>query len=246
LVTVAESDSTIGALQPKLLSLIDKGYFEYAGACGGFLDKYGYPFLRGRVFYTIEKDEKQYDNLSEVFWTSGAALFLRADALKRSGDLDEEFFLHMEEIDLCWRMHLVGYKLMVIPASIVYHYVGAALPQGSFMKLYLNHRNNIMMMIKNLGKKNLLPTILIRTILDIINIFYSSIVKLDFKHAWAIIQAYLWLVFHPKLIIYKRRSVQNLRTVEDDQFSNLIYPRSLILDYFVKGKKTFSSLIFRI
>ncbi|MCK4755289.1 MAG: glycosyltransferase family 2 protein, partial [Calditrichia bacterium] len=124
LVNVAESDSKIGALQPKIRSLIDDGYFEYAGASGGFMDKYGYPFLRGRIFYTIERDEGQYDDKSFVFWTSGAAMFVRAEALEKSGDLDEDFVHHMEEIDLCWRLHLVDYRLKVIPESVIYHYAG--------------------------------------------------------------------------------------------------------------------------
>jgi len=148
----------------------------------------------------------------------------------------------MEEIDLCWRLHLLGYHLRVIPASRVYHYVGAALPQGSFMKLYLNHRNNIIMIIKNLQVKNLLSTLSVRVILDAINIAYSSLIKFDFKHAWAIIQAYIWILLHIHLVIKKRKIVQNLRVKTDAEYWDLIYPRSLIIDYFVRGKRTFASL----
>jgi GT2 family glycosyltransferase len=152
----------------------------------------------------------------------------------------------MEEIDLCWRLHLFGYKLKIIPSSVVYHYVGAALPQGSFVKLYLNHRNNIVMIIKNLQWRNLLTILLARIILDSINIVYSSLVKLDFKHAWAIIRAYLWIIINISFILNKRKDVQSQRVNKDADYWNLIYPRSLILDYFIRGKKTFSSLKFTI
>jgi GT2 family glycosyltransferase len=246
LVAAAEKDATIGALQPKLLSMIDEGYFEYAGASGGYMDRYGYPFLRGRIFYNIEKDEGQYDDECEVFWTSGAALFIRSDAIKASGNLDEDFFLHMEEIDLCWRLHLVGYKLKIIPSSVVFHYVGAALPQGSFVKLYLNHRNNIIMILKNLEWRNLFAILLARITLDSINIIYSAFIKFDIKHAWAIIRAYLWLFINISFILNKRKIVQSQRVNRDADYWNLIYPRSLIFDYFIRGKKTFSSLKFKI
>jgi GT2 family glycosyltransferase len=171
LVDAAEKDKSIGALQPKILSLIDKDYFEYAGASGGFIDKYGYPFLRGRIFYTTEKDCGQFDDDAEVFWTSGAAMFIRADVLKTSDVLDEDFVHHMEEIDLCWRLHLTGFKLKVIPASVIYHYAGATIKPESFMKLYWNHRNNIFMLIKNVEGKNLFKLLFVRYILDCINIF---------------------------------------------------------------------------
>ena len=234
LVAVAEKDDTIGALQPKLLSMIDEGYFEYTGASGGFLDKYGYPFLRGRIFYTIEKDEQQYDDERDIFWASGAALFLRSEALKKSGN--------MEEIDLCWRLHLVGYRVGIIPSAIVYHYVGASLPQGSFMKLYLNHRNNIMMMIKNLERKNLIKLLTIRYMLDLINIFFAGMVKFDFKHSYSIIKAHIWIVSHLGLILEKRKQVQKLRKVSDKEYQDLIYQKSLVISYFLKGNKTYSSL----
>jgi len=244
LVAAAERDDTIAALQPKLLSMIDEGYFEYTGASGGFLDRYGYPFLRGRIFYSIEKDEQQYEDEKNIFWASGAALFLRSAVLKESGTLDEDFFLHMEEIDLCWRLHLCGYRLMVIPSAVVYHHVGASLPQGSFMKLYLNHRNNIMMMVKNMEGKNLFRILSMRYILDLINIFYAGLVKFDFQHAYSIIKAHIWLIFHLGMILTKRKSVQKQRKVRDKDYQHLIYQKSLVIDYFVKRKKTYSSLNF--
>jgi GT2 family glycosyltransferase len=244
LVQAAEKDSNIAALQPKLLSTIDKGYFEYAGASGGYIDKYGYPFLRGRIFYTIEKDNGQYNSEADVFWTSGAALFIRSQVLIKSGSLDEDFFLHMEEIDLCWRLNLLGYRLKVIPESIIFHHVGASLPQGSFMKYYWNHRNNIIMLIKNLERKKILKTLIGRLFFDLINIKYSILLRRDLNHAFAILKAYGWIVTHFKLILKKRKEIQRLRLVSDKNFEHLIYRKSLIIDYFIKGKKTFQSIEF--
>ncbi len=246
LVNVAEADEKIAALQPKIRSLIDDGYFEYAGACGGFMDKYGYPFLRGRIFYTIEKDDGQYDDETEVFWTSGAAMFIRAEALKKSGDLDEDFVHHMEEIDLCWRLHLVGYRLKVIPDSVIYHYAGATIKADSFKKIYWNHRNGIFTLIKNLETRNLIIKGFLRFKLDMINILHASIGQFDFKHAYAIIKAYVWLLLHIPLMHQKRKEVQKLRVVPDKDYHYLMYNKALVFDYFLKNKKTFQSLNFKI
>ena len=246
LVSVAEKNKKIGALQPKILSLIDDGYFEYAGASGGFLDKYGYPFLRGRIFYTIERDDGQYDDDSFVFWTSGAAMFVRAEALEKSGNLDEDFVHHMEEIDLCWRLHLVDYRLKVIPESVIYHYAGATIKVDSFKKIYWNHRNGIFTLIKNLEKGQLAKKLIIRYLLDMINIIHATIGQFDFKHAFAIIKSHVWLLFHIRLLIKKRKEVQKIRIAPDSAYKFLIYPKILVFDYFLKRKKTFSSLNFQI
>jgi GT2 family glycosyltransferase len=246
LVNVAESDQKIGALQPKIRSLIDDGYFEYAGASGGFMDKYGYPFLRGRIFYTIERDEGQYDDDSFVFWTSGAAMFVRAEALEKSGNLDEDFVHHMEEIDLCWRLHLVDYQLKVIPDSVIYHYAGATIKADSFKKIYWNHRNGIFTLIKNLEKGNLAKTLIVRYLLDVINVFHASIGQFDLKHTFAIIKSHIWLILNLGMMFRKRKEVQKKRVVSDKDFNNLMYNKILVFDYFLKGKKTFSSLNFQV
>jgi hypothetical protein len=246
LVRAAERDLTVAAVQPKILSMLDRKYFEYAGASGGYIDKYGYPFLRGRIFYTIEPDEQQYNTTADVFWTSGAAMFVRAEVLKSCGNLDEDFVHHMEEIDWCWRMHLGGHKLQVIPESVIYHFAGATIKEGSYKKLYWNHRNNIFMLVKNLETLNLIKTLIRRILLDGINILYSVLVRFDFKHAAAIGSAYLWLLVHLSLLHRKRRQVQSLRSCRDGEIKYLIYPKSIIMDYFVKGNKTFTSLGFRV
>ena len=161
-----ESDKTIAACQPKIRSAFQKDRFEYAGASGGFIDQWGYPFCRGRVFEEMEKDEGQYDDVREVFWATGACLFVRADVYHRLGGLDEDFFAHMEEIDFCWRAKNEGYKIMVQPASVIYHVGGGTLPKSSARKTYLNFRNNFMLLYKNLPQNRLWKVFAVRLLLD--------------------------------------------------------------------------------
>ncbi|WP_462220674.1 glycosyltransferase family 2 protein, partial [Ferruginibacter sp.] len=145
-IDLMESDTTIAACQPKLLAYNYKNQFEYAGACGGWIDKFGYPFSRGRVFDICEDDKGQYNNAAQCFWASGAALFVKASVYHELGGLDEYFFAHQEEIDFCWRLQLAGYKVYVQPASEVYHVGGGTLAKGSSKKTYLNFRNNLIML----------------------------------------------------------------------------------------------------
>jgi GT2 family glycosyltransferase len=242
LVAKAESDDAIGALQPKIVSQLEKGYFEYAGASGGMIDYLGYPFLRGRLFFTVEKDEGQYDDDARIFWASGAALFIRAAVLSKTGPLDEHFVHHMEEIDLCWRINLAGYKIMVVPESKINHYEGATIKPFSFKKLYWNHRNNIFMLYKNLDPSDLIGVLTKRVLLDKINIFYAVFARLNLTHAWAIIRAYLWLFAHIGLLRQSRRDVQAQKSLSNKDIRFLFYPRSIILRYFVGGKKTYKEL----
>ncbi len=243
LVEAAEKDETIGALQPKIRSMVQEGYFEYAGASGGFMDYLGYPFMRGRLFFDIEKDEGQYDDATELFWTSGAAMFVRASALKKSGNLDEDFVHHMEEIDLCWRLHLAGYKLKVIPKSMILHYDGGTIKPFSFMKLYWNHRNGIFMLFKNLSSQKLLSTLFKRYMLDTINIIYSALIRFDFQHSRAIIKAHFWVWAHLRFILKKRKETQKNCITAPQEVEKLLFPKSTILQYFLFGKKTFSDLV---
>ena len=151
-VALMDADPQIAACQPKILSYYHKEQFEYAGASGGFIDKYGYPFCRGRVFQNLENDEHQYDEPMEVFWATGACLFVRADLYHQLGGLDDSFFAHMEEIDLCWRLQLAGYRVTVVPESFVYHIGGGTLPNDSPAKLRFNYRNNLLLLENNLAK----------------------------------------------------------------------------------------------
>ncbi len=242
LVKEAEKDSEIGALQPKLVSMIEPEKFEYAGASGGFLDKYGYPFVRGRVFDTVENDNKQYDDTTQVFWTTGAAMFVRAETLKKSGNLDVDFVHHMEEIDLCYRINLTGYKLKVVPDSLVYHYGGGIISYDSYKKLYWNHRNSVFMLLKNLETKHLFTILIARFFLDLMTVGWS-LLQLNFKRFAALIHAYFWLLLHPKMILKKRKEVKKIRTVNDKEIFKLMYPKSIALQYFLKKKKTFTELM---
>ncbi len=149
-ISCMEKDEKIGACQPKIRSLHEPEMFEYAGASGGFIDKLGYPFCRGRLFHTLEKDNGQYDDKKEVFWATGACLFVRSDLYNKLGGLDSDFFAHMEEIDYCWRLKNYGYKVYVCPESIVYHVGGGTLPKAPYCKTYLNFRNNLTLLYKNL------------------------------------------------------------------------------------------------
>ena len=163
-----ESHPDVGACQPKLLAYRDKKAFEYAGAAGGFLDKYGYPYCRGRIFFSIENDEGQYDSPAEIFWATGACLFIRREVYLKAGGLDESFFAHMEEIDLCWRVKLLGYKIYTVPQSHMYHLGGATLSASEPRKTYLNFRNNLLMLYKNLPKNEGRRILIIRRLLDTI------------------------------------------------------------------------------
>jgi len=242
LVSTAESDAAIGALQPKLQSMINKGYFEYAGASGGFIDIWGYPFLRGRIFDTIEDDHGQYDDEREVFWASGAAMFLRRSALDEAGLLDDVFFMHFEEIDLCWRMHLLGYAVKVVPKSKIYHYVGASLPAQSVNKMYWNHRNSIIALIKNVRGSRIWKVLLVRFLLD--GIAAVRGLWSEPQRVWAILNAHLWIYFHTGLLLQKRRKIQSTAKTTEDSFQHVIYPKSIVRDYFLKKKLKFHTLKF--
>lgn len=150
-IDLMEKDRTIGACQPKLLQYHDRSSFEYSGAAGGWLDRFGYPFARGRIFDYCESDKGQYDTMEPVFWASGAAMFVRSELYHSLGGLDEYFFAHQEEIDFCWRMQRSGYKVYCCPASVVYHVGGGTLPKGNSRKVFLNFRNNLIMMAKNMN-----------------------------------------------------------------------------------------------
>lgn len=226
----------VAACQPKLLSERNKDVFEYAGACGGFIDKFGYPFCRGRVFDTVENDDGQYDYVMEVFWATGACMVIRAEDYKKAGGLDGRFFAHNEEIDLCWRLRLAGRKIYCVPDSIVYHVGGGTLPKNNPMKTYLNFRNNLTMLYKNLPEHNLRRVMRMRLILDYVAAFqalasgrigdFKAIIRgrRDFKK---------WLPEYRE----KRTEIQK-RRISDGIVDVCCF--SILWQYYVKGKKTFA------
>ncbi|MFA7034502.1 MAG: glycosyltransferase family 2 protein, partial [Bacteroidales bacterium] len=166
LLSFMEDNPDVGICQPKVLAMHDKTSFEYAGAAGGFIDRYGYPFCRGRILSKVEKDHGQYDKPMEVFWATGACLMIRSSLYHHLGGLDESFFAHMEEIDLCWRAKLLGYEVWCVPSSVVYHVGGGTLPNNSPNKLYFNYRNNLLMLYKNLPEKIRSRRLFVRRCLD--------------------------------------------------------------------------------
>lgn len=238
LVAVAESDPLIAALQPKLRSLRDREVFDYNGAAGGYLDKYGYTVCRGRVFDTIERDTGQYEDICEVFWAGGSAIFIRQKVLSETGLMDEDFIAHFDEIDLCWRMRLVGYKVLYVPSAVVYHF-GGGTPNPQ--KAYLNQRNNLLTLIKNYSLGNALKYVTGRILFDIINIGYALLRK-DFNWVKAILKSFLWIATHPRLIARKRKSVQQIRNVPEADIMRLVMKKSVIIQYFLQGRKTYTRL----
>lgn len=230
-----EADAKVAAAQPKIRSYKQKDYFEYAGAAGGFIDKYGYPFCRGRIFDTVEADTGQYDDESEIFWASGAALFIKRKCWEEVGGLDADFFAHMEEIDLCWRLKIRGYKIMYCPNSVVYHLGGATLDSENPHKTYLNFRNNLAMLAKNLPAARATKTIFIRFWLDFISLLRFG-AQGKGGSAAAISKAHT----HFFRDLKQNRAKSN----KDKSGFNAagLYRGSIIWDYFVKGKKRFSDL----
>lgn len=233
---VAELDRNkfVAAVQPKLLQYTHRRQFEYAGAAGGFIDKYGYPFTRGRLFFTLEEDNGQYDDATDVFWATGAAVLFRRSALEEVGYLDESFYMHMEEIDLCWRLKRAGYRIRVVPDSIVYHIGGASLPNGDARKTYYNFRNNLIMLYKNLPPPIWRRRFAIRAMLDGIAMLRALLTG-QFKEFSAIFRAYKDA--HHMSKVYANERPQR---VNEDALPS--YNRSIVLDYFLRGKKMFKQL----
>ena len=188
LVEYMDAHPEVAACQPKIRSERNKEYFEYAGAAGGYLDKYGYPFCRGRIFEVVEKDQGQYDTIQPIFWATGAALFIRLKDYREAGGLDGRFFAHMEEIDLCWRLRSRGRGIVCIPQSVVYHVGAATLKKENPRKTFLNFRNNLLMLYKNLPEKDLKRVMFVRGILDgVAAVFF--LLKGEKEAAKAVLQA---------------------------------------------------------
>lgn len=234
-IELMESDTLIAAAQPKLLSYQDKRMFEYAGAAGGFLDEYGYPFCRGRIFDTVEIDSGQYNQVSEIFWASGAALFIKSSCWKEVNGLDADFFAHMEEIDLCWRLKNNGYKIMYCPSSTVYHVGGGTLEAENPFKTYLNFRNNLFMLQKNLSGSKAFLVLFIRFWLDLITLIKYLLAQKP-RNAWAISRAHF-------AFFKSFGKTQAKRLIKPSAYNNFgLYNGSIVWQYFVKQKKTFDKL----
>lgn len=242
LVGASEKSPSIGACQPKLKSLTTPNYFEYSGACGGMLDVYGTPFCRGRIFEFVEEDKGQYDTIAEVFWSSGAAMFLRTKAIWETGLLDEMLYAHMEEIDLSWRMRLLGYDVICVPQSVVYHVGGSTWASRPLEEqLYLKHRNNLIVMIKNYATHNLIRFFIERLFLDAGLLIYS-LAKGDGKKTTCVLRAYSWMLQNFRLILASRRHIQKNRRVSDSKIISAMTKKSVAIQYYLLQRKFFSTL----
>ena len=234
-----EADNNLAGVQPKILNQKNKKKFEYAGAAGGWIDKYGYPFCRGRVLHVIEEDCGQYDNPVNIFWASGACFFIRTEIFKKEGGFDARFFAHQEEIDLCWRLRARGYRLEYIPQSVVYHAGGGTLKVESPQKTFLNFRNNLLMVYKNISAERLLPVMRLRFLLD-----YLAMAKLLLtghpRNAIAIIQARK--AFKQLQKEYAPIRAANLSQTVVSSIPE-IFQHNLIFNFYFKGKKRFTDMI---
>ena len=233
-----DADPSVAAVQPKLLSRRDRSFFEYAGAAGGWIDRYGYPFCRGRVLSVVEEDRGQYDAPADIFWASGACLFIRTDIYRRVGGLDARFFAHQEEIDLCWRLRSRGYRLRCTPQSVVYHVGGGTLHTESPYKTFLNFRNNLLMIYKNLPDRDLRRVMRLRRVLDGLAAL-RFVLTGHVKNAAAIVRARR--EFHRWRKDYAPIRAENLRLATLDPIPEQMN-RSLLLRFYLKGEKTFEQL----
>lgn len=233
LLKYCQEHSDVAACQPKLLSYTDKSLFEYAGAAGGFIDHLGYPYCRGRIFSTIEKDNGQYDQHDvSIFWASGAGLFVRTETYLKAGGLDSGFFAHMEEIDLCWRIHLLGFDIRYVPESVIYHLGGGSLPAGNPRKTYLNFRNNLLLLHKNLPVKDGKRILFIRRLYDTLALF-MFVAKLDFSNARAILKAHVDFKKMRRNYTDCQPSTRNLLNEHPGCNCNIV------IDYYLKGRRKF-------
>ncbi len=238
LVREAESDPSIAACQPKLRMLNNPSFFEYNGACGGMLDLCGVPFTRGRLFDRTEEDFGQYDRTVDVFWASGAAMFLRLRAVEEVGYLDDLFHFQMEEIDLSWRLRMRGYRVVSVPSSIVYHLGGATpVPRTSFLK----HRNNLLTLAKNYSLPSLARFFPIRILLDLTSLIYLA-AKGKRRFGMDTIRSYLWMVLNLRQVINARRAAQLIRLVSDKNITSAMAKPNIAFQYYVMKRHSFSQL----
>lgn len=235
-----EKDKKLAAVQPKILSYKKPHQFEYAGAAGGFIDKFGYPFCRGRILNRMEPDLGQYDQPSPIFWASGACMFIKSEAFRRANGFDNLFWAHMEEIDLCWRLKNQGYKIGYEPASFVFHLGGGTLSYNNPQKVYLNFRNNLFMLFKNLSRHQFHRIFFARLILDVIAAF-KFLLGFHFYSAWAVIKAHAAFYARLPILIRERKKLLRLATVKEHRE---IYPKSIMWKFFIQKKKSYRKLKF--
>lgn len=235
MIRLMESQKDIAACQPKIRSYYQKDTFEYAGAAGGFLDHYGYPFCRGRIFYSLEKDKGQYDDTREIVWATGAAMCVRASDFHEEKGFDDYFFAHHEEIDLCWRWINKGKRIMYCGASTVYHVGGGTLETGSTFKTYLNYRNSLFVLLKNLPSQKRYTTIFVRMVLDGVS---SIQLLLSGKPSLSI------AILKAHFGFYKAYRQMRKKATTNKSLPSQMYHKSIVYGYFLKKQKAFTQLVF--
>lgn len=239
IIALMDANQKIAACQPKILDYKNKTTFEYAGAAGGFMDKYGYPFCRGRIFNALEEDKGQYNTAIEVFWATGACMFLRAEAFWKVGGFDNDYFAHMEEIDVCWRMKNIGYQIYVEPKSCIYHVGGGTLNKLSPRKTFLNFRNNLTTLTKNASPRFLMFKILYRMVLDGVAAF-KFLLEGSVTHFIAVIKAHFSFYAHLPSTLNKRKAMRQMPNFVDSTTG--VYKKNIVFLHFVKGVKRYSDL----
>jgi GT2 family glycosyltransferase len=238
LVSYMDNNPDAASCQPKILSYHKRDHFEYAGAAGGFIDKYGYPFCRGRLFHVTEKDQGQYDNECNIFWSSGACMIVRAEAWKKCNGFDGDFFAHMEEIDLCWRFHNNGYRVGYVPGSSVYHVGGGMLPYDSPFKTYLNFRNSLFLLYKNLPGRNFHKKLFIRKSLDGLAAVWF-LLNGRLRSAFSVLKAHC-RYYKDIPVLKQKREIE--KTYTGSTTIKGIMNKSIILEFYIKRNKCFSCL----
>ena len=233
-IATLDSDPSIACVQPKIRAQRNKEYFEYAGAAGGYIDKYGYPFCRGRILHIVEKDEGQYDTPADILWATGACLFVRTATYKEVGGLDAGFFAHQEEVDMCWRLRSRGYRLICVPQSIVYHVGGATLNAESPRKTFLNFRNSLFTLVKNLPAYRIPYVVLCRLLLDGVQGVRFLTEKRP-RHTWALVRAH-FSFYGGFLRMWRKRRQTPFKT------RRYYHTASIVFSHFVLGTKYFSEL----
>lgn len=234
-----ENDAKIAVVQPKILWMDNKKYFDYAGACGGFLDMFGYPFTRGRIFYTQEKDEGQYDKACDIAWASGAAMIIRKRVLDNIGFLDERFFNYMEEIDLCLRINRAGYRIVSEPKSIIYHKGASTASKNLLKKRFWEHRNNLFLILKNYPANKLLYVLPARILMEYISILHY-LRKQKFTYAAAALLSQLSLIYYSAAIFIERAFTRRSKAQKEN---NSITNKSVALEYFILKKRKYSDIM---
>ena len=238
LVNMLESNPKISAVQPKIKNYDNRDYFDYAGACGGFMDKYCFPFARGRIFNTVEKDEGQYDDPCKIFWASGTAFLTRKDVFNKIGGFDETLFAHMEEIDYHWKSQMLGNEVWVEPASVIYHHGAVTLPVSSPQKTYLNYRNSMILLLTNYPIGTSYYLFFPRFFMECISLT-KEILTFKWGHALAIIKSWMWIFSHLSLL-KKRRDVLKSDNIK---IPILIFQKSIVVKYFIERKIKFIELV---